>query len=50
MSSATLLPVFVIAKWEGLYDPSAFADYLSQQSAGRIDPSGMETAIKGHAS
>ncbi|MEJ1969165.1 MAG: cation:dicarboxylase symporter family transporter [Rhizomicrobium sp.] len=43
------LAVFVIAKWEGLYDPARFDDYLAQQAAGLIESSGLETvAPSGH--
>ena len=38
------LAVFVIAKWEGAFDPTKLDDYLAQQSAGLIDPSGSEEA------
>jgi aerobic C4-dicarboxylate transport protein len=37
------LAVFVIAKWEGLYDPARFEDYLVQQAQGHIEASGLET-------
>ena len=36
--------VFVIAKWERAFDPAKLDDYLAQQSAGLIDPSGSEEA------
>lgn len=37
------LAVFVVAKWEGLFDEARFNEYLAQQTAGHIDPSGLET-------
>lgn len=36
--------VFVIARWEGAFDRAKFEEYMAQQAAGTIAPSGAETA------
>lgn len=38
---------FIIAKWERAFTPGKLDQYLAEQAAGRIEPSGAETVLAG---